>query len=64
MNSRKLSNRDAVVTGSDALVQGLDLNMDQLDDHDNEVAMISKAHIKERFNNYRKPDDEDEDNDL
>ena len=31
---------------SDPLVDGMNLNIDQLDDHDNEVAMISQAHLQ------------------
>ena len=43
--SKKLdSKQDAVMMGSDALVDGLNLNLDQLDEHDNEVANISRAH--------------------
>ena len=45
--SKKLdSKQDAVMMGSDALVDGLNLNLDQLDEHDNEVVNISRAHAQ------------------
>ena len=45
---------------SDPLVDGMNLNIDQLDDHDNEVAMISQAHLQNMMKKKRNDHSRDE----